>query len=637
MKVQLVILFLLLSVNVTANEEILFARNAISNIDITDTISIIRQGDFSEVRYVDANLSWYPKNTLRQEILDQTFTPIADFEDDIAKFRWLNPQHDVTYTVNSRVLTNSDYFVIDKLVSFPIKNLDEELIPYTLEREIIDSNQEIRDTAAAIASGKKDLFEVVYSLAEFTRQTVEYNLTTVNIDASQKASWVFENKRGVCDELTSLFISLVRSLGIPAKFVSGVSYSNLESFDEPWQAHGWSEVYFPEFGWIPFDITYGEYAYLDASHIKLKEDFDAGNRAASYSGKGKAFSFGEGNFDIDVTVEETSGRQAPGVQVFIEPVFDLVGIGSYNIFRVDIINLQEYYVADKLRFSSVDGLELFLPESDMIMLRPLERKQLMILAKVDSDLSNGFNYAFPQQLETDRGVKAGTSFRVEANAKFIDKITAESYLNEETKSFGFGKIKCESDKSIVYLNDQVLITCSTAQDGVVCFNDDCQAVKREFEYNASELGFKTLQADLYSSGSLVGSSFFPIEVLAEASLKIEDFGINQTIEYGGLVPVKFKFSTIGRIKHLSLELQHKNFVYEQEMNNINEGTHEYTFMIDTSNLAPGNNLINFHFEYNDFSDTFAVSDQEVYFVMNNAPWYQHIRSYLMQVSRKLFN
>ena len=72
---------------------------------------------------------------------------------------------------------------------------------------------------------------------------------------TEPATWVYDNRQGVCDELTGLFISMLRELGIPARFVSGVSYTNLPEFAKPWGGHGWAEVWFPDVGWVPFDVT----------------------------------------------------------------------------------------------------------------------------------------------------------------------------------------------------------------------------------------------------------------------------------------------------------------------------------------------------------------------------------------------
>jgi hypothetical protein len=78
---------------------------------------------------------------------------------------------------------------------------------------------------------------------------------------------VLESKKSVCIGFSSLLIAFLRSVGIPAKYVFGFSASGTEM-----KEHSWVEVYIPEHGFIELDPTYGEFGYVDASHIKLYSD-----------------------------------------------------------------------------------------------------------------------------------------------------------------------------------------------------------------------------------------------------------------------------------------------------------------------------------------------------------------------------
>ncbi len=125
-------------------------------------------------------------------------------------------------------------------MAFPITDVGENQ-QYLLATENIDShNSEVIQIASELAEGEDDLFKVAFKLASWVEENVEYDLNTLTATASQKASWVLENRQGVCDEMTSLFIAMARSLGIPARFTSGISYTTSELFDENWQPHGWA-------------------------------------------------------------------------------------------------------------------------------------------------------------------------------------------------------------------------------------------------------------------------------------------------------------------------------------------------------------------------------------------------------------
>ncbi|MEM1083785.1 MAG: transglutaminase family protein [Verrucomicrobiota bacterium] len=79
--------------------------------------------------------------------------------------------------------------------------------------------------------------------------------TTVTTPVSE----VFERKAGVCQDFAHLQISCLRSLGLPARYVSGYIRTN----PPPGQprligadaSHAWVGLYVPQLGWTDFDAT----------------------------------------------------------------------------------------------------------------------------------------------------------------------------------------------------------------------------------------------------------------------------------------------------------------------------------------------------------------------------------------------
>ena len=63
---------------------------------------------------------------------------------------------------------------------------------------IIDSDdKDIIELASKLIEGEDDLFVVVHKLAAWTKNNINYNLSTLTAEVSQKASWVLENRQGV--------------------------------------------------------------------------------------------------------------------------------------------------------------------------------------------------------------------------------------------------------------------------------------------------------------------------------------------------------------------------------------------------------------------------------------------------------
>jgi transglutaminase-like putative cysteine protease len=65
---------------------------------------------------------------------------------------------------------------------------------------------------------------------------------------------VLRKKSGVCQDFAHLMISCARSIGLPARYVSGYLRSGKNSVGAE-ASHAWCALYCPEFGWLDFDPT----------------------------------------------------------------------------------------------------------------------------------------------------------------------------------------------------------------------------------------------------------------------------------------------------------------------------------------------------------------------------------------------
>ncbi|MCM1224854.1 MAG: transglutaminase-like domain-containing protein, partial [Lachnospiraceae bacterium] len=66
--------------------------------------------------------------------------------------------------------------------------------------------------------------------------------------------YVMDEGHGDCGQVSLLYISLMRSLGIPARWESGWMLHPGEK-----NLHDWAEVYFEGIGWVPVDVSFGRY------------------------------------------------------------------------------------------------------------------------------------------------------------------------------------------------------------------------------------------------------------------------------------------------------------------------------------------------------------------------------------------
>lgn len=90
---------------------------------------------------------------------------------------------------------------------------------------------------------------------DLVRQRMTYTPGATHVHTPADEAWA--NGRGVCQDYSHVTISLLRSLGVPARYVSGYHYTGSGDIDEPVlvESHAWLEAWAGE--WIAFDPTNG--------------------------------------------------------------------------------------------------------------------------------------------------------------------------------------------------------------------------------------------------------------------------------------------------------------------------------------------------------------------------------------------
>jgi transglutaminase-like putative cysteine protease len=121
------------------------------------------------------------------------------------------------------------------------------------------------ETAELLAAGNTNPYDTAKAIESFVRTTITYNESVPQPPRGVEPVdyTLFERPEGYCNYYASSMAVLLRTVGIPARVVAGFSqgeydtelgaYTVLES-----NAHTWVEVYFPNYGWVPFEPTAAE-------------------------------------------------------------------------------------------------------------------------------------------------------------------------------------------------------------------------------------------------------------------------------------------------------------------------------------------------------------------------------------------
>ena len=97
-----------------------------------------------------------------------------------------------------------------------------------------------------------DVLSAMHELTAAIHQEMTFD--TAATDAGASAAQAFALKRGVCQDLTHVFVAAARALGVPARYVSG-HLAREDGVVEQEAAHAWAEAYTPGLGWVGFDPT----------------------------------------------------------------------------------------------------------------------------------------------------------------------------------------------------------------------------------------------------------------------------------------------------------------------------------------------------------------------------------------------
>ncbi|MBI4153289.1 transglutaminase domain-containing protein, partial [Candidatus Woesearchaeota archaeon] len=505
------------------------------------------------IDYLRAYLYLYPKENSHYEIGQITAIPEAKEVDGALLYVWREPRSTrLEFSLKSELSSSSNMPAIRQKVSFPAQ-FPAELSDYTRATAHIDSNDEnIKAQASRIAEGEDDLFVVLFKLGSWVEQNVEYDLSTLTADVSQKASWVLKNRVGVCDEMTSLFIAMARSLGIPARFVTGVSYTTHPAFDRNWQPHGWAEAYIPEVGWVPFDPTFKQFGYVDATHIKLGDSLDPEQTATKFEWTGNVDIF-PSKLNFDAAVGTKGKKNSPRIQLYVEPMRQELAFGSYNIIKTTVKNNLNQYVTAAL-FASIPSELTADKKKQHILLRPYEEDSIFWLVKVSDDLEKRYIYTLPISITTEQNFTVETSFTSKEQGVFISKPQAEAIIKEMT----YDKIADQDEEQkpaqniglnctitpIVLVNQTADVECTAQNKGNtittirLCSENTCKELdlyiadekKAGFSFSRQKVG-KFEQGVQLQAGGFTKTVYLPYEVLDSPIVEINEIELPDKVSF----------------------------------------------------------------------------------------------------------
>jgi transglutaminase-like putative cysteine protease len=137
-----------------------------------------------------------------------------------------------------------------------------DAVQYVLDSPLVESSGTFAEYAATTFTPGRPLLDAVTEICDRIHTEFEYESgsTSVRTPLNQ----VFTQRKGVCQDFAHIAIACLRSIGLPARYVSGYMETDpppdrpkLKGADA---SHAWISVLAPQAGWLDIDPTNNRHA-----------------------------------------------------------------------------------------------------------------------------------------------------------------------------------------------------------------------------------------------------------------------------------------------------------------------------------------------------------------------------------------
>jgi transglutaminase-like putative cysteine protease len=145
----------------------------------------------------------------------------------------------------------------------------------------------------------------LHALSDLIRERIVYQAGTTGVTTTAEEAVV--HGFGVCQDHSHIFIGAARSLGIPARYVSG--YLLMDDRIDQEATHAWAEAHVEGLGWVGFDISNG--ISPDPRYVRVATGHDYRDAAPV---TGISFGTADHTLRVEVAVERQQQNQQQNQQ-----------------------------------------------------------------------------------------------------------------------------------------------------------------------------------------------------------------------------------------------------------------------------------------------------------------------------------
>lgn len=310
------------------------------------------------------------------------------------------------------------------------KDFPDSLQAYLRFDQFVKVNEPIKHQIKSIVGNEEEQFIIAFKLGTWINSNIKYIKSGIKQPGT--ATSTFSSRFGDCDEISVLYIAMLRYAGIPARYVSGIANDN-NSFS----FHAWVEVYFEGVNWVPFDATYNQYGYIDQGHIKLNHGTSSSSVLSNYYEYYPHF----GNITVHSTspelnvkpVKSFTHKQHP-IKIKFEAKHTVVSENSFLPIVIAIKNTTPYFLSNNIYIRQIQNIRIIGDIDECLLFYPNEEKHIKLMLKLDKVEDDKALYNASFKISDQFGENQGIDVSFRRFAKRITKDKAQKLLELYTIS-----------------------------------------------------------------------------------------------------------------------------------------------------------------------------------------------------------
>lgn len=212
----------------------------------------------------------------------------------VSVFEVLSPHTELAVTATSVVdVRENRYHAVDATWEYLVAAGDSssELAEALLNTRLSEPHPEVAKMAKSIRESGAGPAEAAEKIARSVHEHMDYVRGSTGVHSTAKDAWL--GKAGVCQDFAHITIGALRSVGIPARYISGYLHPNPDApIGETviGESHAWVEWYTG--GWFGFDPT--NVSNIGEHHVQIARGRDYSDVAplrGVYSGESASGTF----------------------------------------------------------------------------------------------------------------------------------------------------------------------------------------------------------------------------------------------------------------------------------------------------------------------------------------------------------